>query len=386
MNAYAVVTRSAASAVAAVLRDKGMADTPLVAAEPGQGPAALEEAARVPADVLILDVGTGPGLGPAALRYRLARPQARVVLLAVDRQPGDAAVAQVVQSGVYDVVTDLEDLADALDRPPADLAQAALWLDPSLAPVAHQAVVKERVVERKVPMSTRPVLVMVFGAAPGAGATTVACALAAYLARLGYSTALVGADGTDSIAVAAAESPPMPPGISLPRGPRRWLPNLDYWLQSDCYDAARSGRYQYIVADRGCRPRLEVSGAVADLVIVVLPPIQRLAQAIAWKREGRDRDNNVLDRVRYVALAGPAGAKALTEAWQAIYETSNEGPPEAAVVYPLPARPETSRDWPPGYSRDDPGLHAACRAVLADVLLDDAKPRRRWPWRRPMGA
>lgn len=158
MSVYAVVARENAPDVARVLEEKGLADAPLVVTEKGQGPAALEEAARVPADVLILDVSTGPGLGRAVLRYSLARPNTRVILLAPGRSPGDADVAQVVGMGVYDVVTDPADLPVVLDGPPATKAQAALWLDPSLAPEATQTAVKERVIERRVPMSTRPVL------------------------------------------------------------------------------------------------------------------------------------------------------------------------------------------------------------------------------------
>lgn len=42
---------------------------------PGRRPASLADAARVPVDALILDLATGPGLGPAVLRHRLVRPQ-----------------------------------------------------------------------------------------------------------------------------------------------------------------------------------------------------------------------------------------------------------------------------------------------------------------------
>lgn len=93
MSAYAIVGREIAQAVAACLRQRGMAGAPVWLAGPGQGATALEEAARVPADLLLLDIETGPGLGPAVLRYRLARSQTRIVLLAAGKVPGDAEVA-----------------------------------------------------------------------------------------------------------------------------------------------------------------------------------------------------------------------------------------------------------------------------------------------------
>ncbi len=97
----AILTRATASVLPRVLGD---AEQRLVV--PGQGAGVLAEAARVPADTLVLDVATGSGLGPAVLRYRLARPQTRIVLLALGCSPGDPEVARVVQGGVYDVVTE----------------------------------------------------------------------------------------------------------------------------------------------------------------------------------------------------------------------------------------------------------------------------------------
>jgi len=121
--------------------------------QPAEGAAALEEAGRTPADLLLLDVAAATGA--AVLRYRMARPGTRVVFLAPGRKPGDAVVAQVVQTQVYDVVTDLETLGQTIDHP-ADLAAAARWPDPSLAPGAQQAAtcVVERIVQ--MPMTSLP--------------------------------------------------------------------------------------------------------------------------------------------------------------------------------------------------------------------------------------
>lgn len=98
----------------------------------GYGSNALTEVARVPVDILVLDVKTGPGLSPAVLRYRLNRPNTRIILLAEGAVPGDVEVARVVQTGVYDVVTDIMKLPEALGGKPAGLEAAAKWLDPNI--------------------------------------------------------------------------------------------------------------------------------------------------------------------------------------------------------------------------------------------------------------
>lgn len=79
----------------------------------------------MPVDTLILDVDTGPGLGSAVLRYRLNRQNVRIILLAIEREYGDAEVARVAQAGSYDIVTDISKLQQVLDREPSDIAAAA---------------------------------------------------------------------------------------------------------------------------------------------------------------------------------------------------------------------------------------------------------------------
>ncbi len=161
----------------------------------GGGGAALEEQSRVGAEVLVLDARSGPGLGAAVLRYRLARRDTRIVLLAPGAVPGDPAVAGVVQAGVWDVCTDLAAVESVLAGPPADFAAAAKWLDPTLAPGAAPAVA--RVVERVVrePMPSHPVLVSVVGLAGGVGATVLSATIAGWLVRHRQSVALCGDGG-----------------------------------------------------------------------------------------------------------------------------------------------------------------------------------------------
>ncbi len=230
----AILTRATVAVVSPVL---GEAEVRL--AEPGEGAGALAAAARIPADPLILDVATGPGLGPAVLRYRLARPQTRVVLLALGRSPGDAEVAGVVQAGVYDVLTDAADLAAVLAGPPGDLAAGARWLDPDLTPGgAARAPARERVVERRVAVGTHAVTILVAGLGGGVGTTTLA--FADHTARLGHETALVGIGEY---------------GVLGLTEPGRWLPHLDAFpCAAGAGDVVRARRYPYVVVDAGVAP------------------------------------------------------------------------------------------------------------------------------------
>ncbi|MEW6624385.1 MAG: hypothetical protein AB1420_14890 [Bacillota bacterium] len=88
---YLVISQQFSNQVLKVIKDAGYNENnvtvQIVATK--QGPNALIEASRVPINVLILDVNTGPGLGPAVLRYRLSRPNVRIVLLAEKEYPGN---------------------------------------------------------------------------------------------------------------------------------------------------------------------------------------------------------------------------------------------------------------------------------------------------------
>ncbi len=190
MIVQAILTQDTAAAVGSALEARGWAEVASVAvATPAGGGAALEAAARVPAELLLLDVAVAEPR--ALLRYRLARPGTRIVLLAPGRRPGDRAVAAAVQSQVYDIADDLDRLAHVLDHP-ADFAAAARWLDPSLAPDApgEPRVVERTVIEsRPVPVSRRTCAVA--GPKGGVGRTTVAVNLAVAAAALGRSVLLV---------------------------------------------------------------------------------------------------------------------------------------------------------------------------------------------------
>ena len=190
MIVQAILTQDTAAAVGSVLEARGWAEAASVAVvTPAGGGAAMEGAARVPAELLLLDVAVAEPR--ALLRYRLARPATRIVLLAPDRRPGDRAVAAAVQSQVHDVADDLDRLPQLLDHP-ADFAAVARWLDPSLAPDApgEPRVVERTVIEsRPVPVSRRTCAVA--GPKGGIGRTTVAVNLAVAAAGMGRSVLLL---------------------------------------------------------------------------------------------------------------------------------------------------------------------------------------------------
>ncbi|KKM13031.1 hypothetical protein SY88_00210 [Clostridiales bacterium PH28_bin88] len=372
MSAYAIVGREAAQAVAACLRRRGKGEAPLRIAEGGKGALALEEAARVPADLLFLDIDTGPGLGPAVLRYRLARPNVRIVLLAPGRVPGDPEVAGIVQAGVYDVVTDLEELESVMDRPAAKLASAALWLDPSLASGAsRREQLRERVVERRVAVSQRPVLIAVAGVAPGVGTTTVACTLAGYLARQGYRTVLVEAGEHPSLGFITE--------MDLDQNPAGWLPNLDVCADPAPRNLVRARQHAYVVADLGAYPRAELDRLDADLIMVVLPQAHRIQRAVAWLRAG-NLPPVAPERVRYVMMGEKEAGRQVAAAWEAICAemAAIQGEGSNLAVYLLPAGSD-KETWPPGYRHRSDELDRACAGILAEVL-PDPPGRRGWPW------
>jgi hypothetical protein len=398
----AIVTRPNAPAVAVLARARGWdPSTAIRVVEPAEGTSALQEAGRTPADLLLLDIACAAG--PPVLRYRLARPDTRVVLLAPGRTPGDTAVAQVVmQAQVYDVVTDLETLGQVIDHP-ADLSAAARWLDASLA-ISGQPDATTRVVERIVPtpLSSHPVVIGLCGLVPGAGTTTTMAAIAGYLCRLGQPVLLAEALWPGRLPALTRVGSCMPPNVQCVADTPEAI-------------AATAMRHQwpYILCDAGV-VRLggpDEDGTYADAhgnphnpsawpgwplrpdrVVVVIPgaPWRGLPAAEEWIRTlPRDATPDALGVVWAVA-----GWKPSVDARFAQYEDAllhllsgryadeqmhlyrrHGGDLHAPVVVPLPdLHPHLA--WPPGYAQPDPQLDGAVRALL-DGLLPERNPRGR---------
>ncbi|GEA16351.1 hypothetical protein E308F_25970 [Moorella sp. E308F] len=227
---------------------------------------ALQSAARVAADALILDIDAGPGpdLVAAVQGYRIARPYTTIFLLVPGRQPGDAMVASLVGLGVYDIIdgpveADWGDLvSQALNRVPATYAQAARWH--IMTGLTGEEQVKEKIVIEQRPVGV--VTIAVAGAAPGLGCTHTALAISAFLARHGHNVALVE-DSQDPVmqdylnVIAAGGGrvegvrrvkgfDVFPVAITNIRGEKRASFTFDEVLP-----ALKDGDYQYVVRDLG---------------------------------------------------------------------------------------------------------------------------------------
>lgn len=274
---YAILEKNSSNEVVKVLKSRGMEDAPVQIVSRGEGPKALEEAARVPTDILILDLEAGPGLGPAVLRYRLKRPDTRIILVAAGKKPGDSDVAAVVQAGVYDIVTDIATLDAVLEQTPANLSAAAKWLDPAFSleqgEGVSKTIIKEKIIEKKVAMSQRPVLIAVAGTAPGVGTTSVSLSLATFLAGQKYKTVYIEA-GEPSIEMIS--------GMEAGPEPKAFRSHLDVCRNVDYMNVIRMRKHEYIVLDLGAVEPEKLTETDADLMLAVLPPLSRLARAGAW--------------------------------------------------------------------------------------------------------
>lgn len=186
-------------------------------------------------------------------------------------------MAAVVQAGVYDVVTDIDALKEVLDRAPANLVAAAKWLNPALSLEAgdevSKTIIKEKIVEKKVAMTQRPVLIAVAGTAPGVGTTSISLSLAAFLAGQKYKTVYIEA-GEPSIEVIT--------GMEVGPEPKLFRFHLDVCRDADYMNVIRMRKHEYIVLDLGAMEPEKLTETNADLMLAVLPPLSRLARAGAW--------------------------------------------------------------------------------------------------------
>lgn len=197
-----------------------------------------------------------------------ARPDVRVILLAVGREPGDPQVARIVASRVDDVVTDLERVPVALLKP-ASYHDTLSWLAPHVAnSEAHPAKTVENVIIRKVASTTQPVIIVVNSYAPAAGCTTCAVAVAAHLSERNYEVALVETvkDATGGVLSLFMTGP-------TPLAGAKWQPGLRAWTIEDAADIRNiiaERESEYIVIDDGMQFTHLVQDIV-DLKIIAVP-------------------------------------------------------------------------------------------------------------------
>jgi CheY-like chemotaxis protein len=318
-------------------------------AEKGEGPNILDQLVRIPVDVLVLDAEAGPGLGTAVLRFRLTRPNTRVILLARNKNPGDAEVARVVQAGVYDVITEPEKLEEVLNKEPAGLEAAAKWLDPRLAPENEkEKEVVEKIVEKKVAVSHRPACIAVCGTAPGVGTTKVACAIAAFLAGQRYDTLLVEA-GKPSLSIVLNN-------IDIEEAPEPWLPRLDVVRSNNFKEFVRARRWQYIVVDRGAEKAEEIKGDY-DLILAVLPQVHRFFRLDkSWYSCGEEH-------LVFLAAEHDAGR---------YWEKQHMEDGFRVRVFDIPEEFFTDA-WPPKGEK----VSNACGRILADLLPEEKRKNKK---------
>ena len=272
------------------LEEKGYSDAAVkIVEEKEEGEIALEEASRIPAEVLLLDIDSGKDLARKVLRYRLKRPNTRIIVYAKDRKPGDSEVAAIVQTGVYDIAVDENDLIKILDNKPYGIEKAVKWINPLISVqennkktgkrvFVEKEVVKEVIVEKKVPLSTRPILIAVAGAAKGVGTTITALTLAQFLARKKYKTVYIELEEPSIEDIT---------GMDIDEKPKSYMRCLDVSKKGNYRTIERSRKYQYIILDFGAVKPDKFCKVGSDLSLVVLPCFHRLARAKEWINYGK---------------------------------------------------------------------------------------------------
>lgn len=378
MTPHLILTKTSGQHAMAFLRDRGLAQNAIVhEASARQGPGLVDAAARAPVDLLVLDVATGPGLASAVLRFRLARPDTRVILLAPGRVPGDREVSAIVAAGVMDVVEDLDNLGSAWDRP-GDLRAAARWLDPSAVPDPAQAAAAppERVLERRVAVTQRPAVILVVGLGAGVGTTALSSALAGYLDRQGHRVALLDLATTRGLThladVPQAGEDPAGPDFSSTAARTPWTPLIDVFAYTGraAPDVALRGlvkarRHAYIVCDLGALAATDLALLTewADLTLVAIPGLEH----------------------RLPSLLGPTATRPLAGAPNAVWVAVGGAglSPDRLRAFGIPTNRfhhlplPPALDFPPAYRRPFPALDAAAEDLLADVLPDGSRSPQR---------
>ncbi len=333
-----------------------------------------------PAAVWIDWTGLTPLDLPSLRRFRVSAPQTRIILEVPETlEPPNDALAQVVSLQITDIVRSAGASMAAVLAHPGTYADVAVWqgqvrtfADPEPEPKER---VVERIVERevvrevvkKVASTARPVLISVWGFAPGTGATTLSVAFAEFLAGIAPTAVVDHAPpmnahghprpGQTGLSIWAQTHPPM-------RG-LTWVtsaitPDGAVVLPS-AREVLKSHEFAYVVVDAGLDPPKNDSDGLAlwndsDLAILVIPPASTRWQGVwPWL------DRQVQIEKQYTAVV-------------------------LGSVSPIPDPDDLQRacvslPWP-----GSPGHDGAVAALLAPVLPDDLRPRKRHRRRKPRPA
>ncbi len=326
----------------------------------------LGDAARAPLDVLAVDAAELVRDDLDTIRaYRIARPQTRIVVaLPAGAEPGNPVWATLVGMGIYDLAQGLS-LRESLDRNPT-YADAVRWtgdLDLETGKLKPKVEIRERIVERRVPLTQRPVLVAVAGLGPGAGTTTLATAVGSYLARTTGARVVLAEYGAPALYV-------------LAHGNKEWVRGLQVLTRSPLmaeipYDPAspdepptprelvREREYPYIVADLGSIAVADARDHEPDLLVLALPG--DLHRFVAQLRVRQAKDEPLEDLSGVIIGGSRSSARQVRSAWRSAERV--------AEILPLPAR----EVWPPASPDSDKVL----ARILASILPDVPGPRGR---------
>ena len=322
-------------------------------------------------------------------RFRVACSDTRIIVeVPGDLTPPDDTLAQVVGLGVWDIVRSPRiSLAEVLAHP-ASFAAAALWQggvhtfdEPELMKetVVQEIVTvnRETIVEKRVPMTNRSVLIAIWGAVPGTGASTLSVSMGRLLTSYGPTVVLDHApvarrgawvaDGPTGLATLQMD-PRLPPALTI--RPTTWEVNATrdgHRIQVPNWRTTLQERaFSYVMVDAG-QPGQDAETTelmrTADLNLLLLPPITRMQGCWAWVDAQVQRDRRMT-----TGILGPPQAEAIRQMH-----------PESQVLA-LP--------WP-----QESGHEAAMEQWLAAVLPDPVKSswwglrwRRSPPSRRVFGA
>lgn len=252
------------------------------------------------------------GLEPPDLaslrRFRVGCPTTRVIVEVPEAlTPPDDTLAQVVSLGIWDIVrtggTPMQHLLDY----PATYADAAVWQgtvhpfeepEPVPATIVREVVTvpRETIVEKRVPLTNRSVLIAIWGAIPGTGASTLSVAIGRLLRAYGSTVVLDHAplarrgawvvEGLTGLATLQMD-PHLPRDLTL--RPTTWEVNAardGHQLQvPDWRTTLQERSFSYVVVDAGLLgddAATEDLLRTADLNLLLLPPATRMQGCWAW--------------------------------------------------------------------------------------------------------